>query len=196
MSNKSPELIISPEVYMKPDDSRNFIEALERGNRELMRQVPRAEVHNHAGLGGEFKAWTAKEGLNIKDCAHHFPDFTDFQNFVDMIYSYPYEKPTNNQNRTRILSLYQAAYDLALSDGVTYLEPGIDALITDYFYGDIEQMVENQDAQMKNYSDKLTIRPDVGMLHVFPMDEFFNIYETGLYTAEELDRVRLNGFPA
>jgi adenosine deaminase len=27
-------------------------------------------------------------------------------------------------------------------------------------------------------------------------DEFFNLYETGLYSAEELDGLRLNGFPA
>jgi len=27
-------------------------------------------------------------------------------------------------------------------------------------------------------------------------DEFFSLYETGLYSAEELNRVRLNGFPA
>lgn len=110
---------------MNSTDSTNFISALKRGDRNLLRKVPRADVHNHGGLGGDFEQWKNKEGLQIDDNSHHFADFTDFQDFVDKIYSYPHKHPTNEQNRARVLSLYQATYGLAVADGVTYLEPGI-----------------------------------------------------------------------
>ena len=168
-------------------DSAAFKRALENGDRELMRSVPRADVHNHAGLGGDFKSWTGKEGLDIEDCAHHFPDFTDFQAFVDKIYSYPYEKPTKEQSRQRILSLYEATYELAVNDGVTYIEPGIDALIIDYFEGDAERMTGALQKQMNRYDGRLQIKPDVGMIRVFPMSEIertiYPCIESGFFTA-------------
>jgi len=37
---------------MKALHSQNFIKALKTGDRELMQKVPRADVHNHAALGG------------------------------------------------------------------------------------------------------------------------------------------------
>ena len=152
-------------------DSKTFIKALETRDKTLLKKVPRTDVHNHAGLGGDFKSWIRKERLDIEENTHHFPDFTDFQRFVDKIYTYPYENPTNKQNRERMLSLFEATYELAVADGVTYIEPGIDALIIDYFEGDINWMTTELKKQIDKYSEKLTIKPDVGMIRVFPMDE-------------------------
>lgn len=181
------------------EDSINFIKALETGDRSLMTTVPRADVHNHAGLGGDFKSWVKKEKLDIEDNAHNFPDFTDFQRFVDKIYSYPYEKPTNEQNRNRILSLYEATYDLAVADGVTYIEPGIDALIIDYFDGDIEWMTAALKKQIDKYSGKLTVKPDVGMIRVFPMEEIertiYPCIESGFFTALDVFADERHGPP-
>ena len=73
--------------------SSNFIRALETGDRELMKEVPRADVHNHAALGGDFHTWTRKEGFDLSEGPHHFPDFTDFQNLVDTIFTYPEANP-------------------------------------------------------------------------------------------------------
>ena len=184
---------------MISEDSRNFIKALESADRTLMQKVPRADVHNHAGLGGDFNEWIKKEGLDIKDNSHHFPDFTDFQIFVDKIYSYPFEKPTNEQNRNRILSLYEATYDLAVADGVTYLEPGVDALILDYFEGDVEQMISALHSQIEKYSGRLGIKPDVGMIRVFPMPEIertiYPCIESGFFAALDVFADERHGPP-
>lgn len=173
--------------HMKTKDSESFFSALETGNKQVMQKVPRADVHNHAGLGGDFKKWIKKEGLDIEDNSHHFPDFTDFQRFVDKIYSYPFNPPTNEQNRKRILSLYQATYDLAVSDGVTYIEPGIDALIIDFFEGDINSMISALKEQIKPYAGRLEIRPDVGMIRVFDMKDIertiYPCIESGFFTS-------------
>ena len=184
---------------MKTKDSENFIAALESGSRELMQEVPRADVHNHAGLGGDFKEWIKKEGLDIEDNTHHFPDFTDFQRFVDRIYSYPYVSPTNEQNRKRILSLYGATYDLAVSDGVTYIEPGIDALILDFFGGDIDSMISALKDQIDSYAGKLEIRPDVGMIRVFDMKDIertiYPCIESGFFNALDVFADERHGPP-
>ncbi len=181
------------------EDSKNFITALESGDHELMMMVPRADVHNHAGLGGDFASWIKKEGLDIEDNAHHFPDFTDFQKFVDKIYSYPYENPTNEQNRARVLSLYEATYELAIADGVTYIEPGIDALILDYFDENIEPMIEALQKQIDAFKGKLTIKPDVGMIRVFPMNEIertiYPCIESGFFTALDVFADERHGPP-
>ena len=171
-------------------DSKTFIKALETRDKTLLKKVPRTDVHNHAGLGGDFKSWIRKERLDIEENTHHFPDFTDFQRFVDKIYTYPYENPTNKQNRERVLSLFEATYELAVADGVTYIEPGIDALIIDYFEGDINWMTTELKKQIDKYSEKLTIKPDVGMIRVFPMDEvertIYPCIESGFFSALDI----------
>ncbi len=184
---------------MKKTESSNFKTSLETGNRLLMKSVPRADVHNHAGLGGSFEEWRKKEGLNIEDNSHNFPDFTDFQRFVDKIYFYPNKNPTNEQNRARILSLYEATYDLAVSDGVTYIEPGVDALILDYFEGDIEKMVSALQNQISRYSGRLIIKPDVGMVRVFSQKEIertiYPCIESGFFSALDVFADERHGPP-
>ncbi len=184
---------------MKKTESVNFKTSLETGDRELMKRVPRADVHNHAGLGGSFEEWIKKEGLDIEDNSHNFPDFTDFQQFVDKIYFYPNKNPTNEQNRERILSLYEATYDLAVSDGVTYIEPGVDALILDYFDGDIDEMVSALQEQISRYSGKLVIKPDVGMVRVFSLSEIertiYPCIESGFFSALDVFADERHGPP-
>lgn len=181
------------------EDSRNFIRALETGNHELLQKVPRADVHNHAGLGGDFKSWTAKQGLDIEDCSHHFPDFTDFQAFVDKIYTYPWDRPTPQQNIDRIQSLYDATYELAVSDGVTYIEPGIDALVLDFFEGDIEKMTAALQKQKDRFAHQLEIRPDVGMIRVFPMEDIerriYPCIDSGFFDALDIFADERHGPP-
>ena len=184
---------------MNTEYSRIFAEALESGDRELMKRVPRADVHNHAGLGGDFKNWIEKEGLDIEDNSHHFPDFTDFQEFVDKIYTYPYSPPSPAQNRERILSLYEATYELALSDGITYLEPGIDAIILDFFEGDTEWMIRELGKQFKRYEGRMSIKPDVGMIRVFDIGEIertiYPCIDSGFFNAIDVFADERHGPP-
>ena len=199
MSNHITAVIIYKGGVIMTENSKNFISALESGDRELMKSVPRADVHNHAGLGGDFTKWITKEGLDIDDNAHHFPDFTDFQRFVDKIYSFPYENPTNKQNRERILSLYEATYDLAVEDGVSYIEPGVDALILDFFEGDIDKMVKALAAQVAAYEGELTIKADVGIVRVFPLKEIektiYPCIESGFFSALDVFADERHGPP-
>lgn len=152
-------------------DSIDFINALKDNDIDLMKKVPKADVHNHAGLGGNFDKWTKKEKLNIKKDNTTFTDFSDFQDLVDKIYSYPYSKPTNIQQRERFLSLYLATYDFALEDGVTYIEPGYDSYVLGLYDMDIEKMILQLSEQTEQYSDKISISPDVGIIRVFDKKE-------------------------
>jgi adenosine deaminase len=152
---------------MKNKESRDFCEALETGSRSLMQKVPRADVHNHAALGGDFKSWSRKEGMDLKEGPHYFPDFTDFQNLVDTIFTYPYKTPTKEQQIERFFSLYAETYELAITDGVKYIEPGYDSVLLDLFDMDIDSMIKRISEQISYYSDRIVINPDIGIIRVF-----------------------------
>lgn len=172
------------------EDSKNFIKALKTGNKDLMRRVPRADVHNHTALGGSFPDWVKSERLDLQEGAHHFPDFTDFQQLVDTIFTYPFEYMTNEQHRTRRQSLFASTYDLAVSDGVTYIEPGYDAVILDYYDMDIDLMVSAFTEQINFYKDKLTVKPDIGIIRVFDFKDIertiYPCIESGFFTALDI----------
>ena len=48
----------------------------------------------------------------------------------------------------------------SVAAGISCLEPGIDALIIDYFEGDIDWMSSELKKQISKYSEKLTIKPE------------------------------------
>ncbi|MDA3811741.1 MAG: hypothetical protein PF518_15590 [Spirochaetaceae bacterium] len=170
--------------------SGNFIKALENGNRELMRTVPRADVHNHAALGGDFNSWVQAEGLDLKEGKHHFPDFTDFQKLVDTIFTYPFSHPTKDQSRKRFLNLYAATIELAIADGVTYLEPGYDSVRLDLYDMNIDLMLRQIGDQINYYSDRITIAPDIGIIRVMDKKDIertiYPCIESGFFKALDI----------
>ena len=175
---------------MDKKHSDNFCKALETGDMNLMRKVPRADVHNHAALGGDFSSWVIKEKVDLKDNNHNFPDFTDFQRAVDLIFTYPYEKPSNSQFLERLFSLYAATYEAAIADGVTYLEPGYDSWLLDLFDMDIERMLERIESQINQFKKNITIVPDIGILRTLSNSDIertiIPCIESGLFKAIDL----------
>jgi len=175
---------------MKEQHSRDFIKALETGDRRLMQKVPRADVHNHAALGGDFHSWVRKENLDLKEGAHHFPDFTDFQNLVNTIFTYPYKNPTNKQSQDRFFSLFAATYELAIADGVTYIEPGYDSVFLDLFDMDIDLMIKKFSEQTELFKDRITIAPDIGMIRVMDLKDIertiYPCIESGFFRALDI----------
>lgn len=175
---------------MDRQNSINFIKALKTGDRTLMQKVPRADVHNHAALGGDFNGWAKKEGLDLQEGAHYFPDFTDFQNLVNTIFTYPHKNPTNQQRADRFLSLFAATYELAIADGVTYIEPGYDSVILDYFEMDLEKMLTCIREQIDFYKERITIAPDIGIIRVFDKKDIertiYPCIESGLFKALDI----------
>jgi adenosine deaminase len=175
---------------MKDTDSLNFITALEKGDRYLMGKVPRADVHNHAALGGDFHSWVEKEQLDLKEGKHNFPDFTDFQNLVDSIFTYPHSDPTNQQRIDRFFSLFAETFELAIADGVTYIEPGYDSILLDLFEMDLDAMISRIKKQINIYSDRITIAPDIGIIRVFDLKDIertiYPCIESGFFKAIDI----------
>lgn len=183
-------------------DNKNrsdFITALESGDRQLMKSVPRADVHNHAALGGDFSSWKKKENLNLEDNSHYFPDFTDFQNFVDTVFTYPYTRPSKEQQINRFFSLFAQTYELAIADGVTYIEPGYDSILLDLFDLDIEKMINRIKEQIDFYSDRITIAPDIGIIRVFEKKDIertiYPCIESGFFKALDIFADERSGPP-
>lgn len=171
-------------------DSEKFIQALTLGDRDQMKEVPKADVHNHATLGGHFSDWVKREGLDLEEGPHTFPDFTDFQNLVDKIFTYPYTPPTAEQQIKRLISLYRATFDAALEDGIVYMEPGFDAPWLDQYGGDVEAMTGDIRTLMDQYDDRISIKPDIGIIRVFEMKDIertiYPCIESGFFTALDI----------
>ncbi|MDA3851638.1 MAG: hypothetical protein PF447_10240 [Spirochaetaceae bacterium] len=184
---------------MADKDSKSFINALKTGDRSLMDRIPKADVHSHAALGGDFNRWVKKEGLDLKEGTHSFPDFTVFQDLVDNIFTYPYGTPSSQQQISRFLSLYGATYENAIAHGVSYIEPGYDSPLLDHFNGDIKAMVRVLKEQMDSYSQQITIRPDIGIIRVFERKDIeHTIYpciESGIFNALDIFADERHGPP-
>ena len=175
---------------MKDQKSLDFITALETGDRDLMQKVPRADVHNHVALGGDFQSWNKKTGLDLKDGKHYFPDFTIFQDQVNTILTYPYKNPTKEQSWDRLFGLFAETYELAIADGISYIEPVYDSTFLDFFDMDLELMIKTIGDQIDYYKSWITIAPDIGIMRTYDIKDvertIYPCIESGFFKALDL----------
>lgn len=175
---------------MSDQYSKKFIEALTAGDRVFMKKVPKADVHNHATLGGDFQTWVRNEGLDLEEGPHHFPDFTDFQNLVDKIFTFPYDPISDNQQIQRLMSLYRATFEAALDDSILYMEPGFDAPWLNQYKGDVEAMTGDIRTLIDLYGEKIRIEPDIGIIRVFEQKEIertiYPCIESGFFSGLDI----------
>lgn len=175
---------------MKEQETLHFIKALETGDRDLMHRVPRTDVHNHVALGGDFQSWTKRTGLDLKESEHNFPDFTIFQDYVDNILSYPYKNPTKKQAWDRLFGLFAATYELAIADGISYIEPVYDSTFLEFFDMDLELMIKIIGDQIDYYKPRITIMPDIGIMRTNEIKDvertIYPCIESGFFKALDL----------
>ena len=61
----------------------NFIEALETGNLEQLLQVPKSDIHNHAGRGGNIKFISERTGSHILPPPEKYDSLSHMQKWFD-----------------------------------------------------------------------------------------------------------------
>lgn len=96
-------------------DSINFIEGLTSLDAELVRSVPKSDLHNHAVFGGSQHDFESITGKKVKQLKFQLNTFEDFSNWCD-------EQVSNHfRSREGFLKRIEAALITAKNDNITKL---------------------------------------------------------------------------
>lgn len=97
-----------------------FAAALEAGDAVALATVPKADLHNHAVLGGESDFLARRLGIRVAPLEHPLDSMAQMHEWVSQHLGAYLHDPDDR------LTLYEAALVLAERDGVTRLEIGVD----------------------------------------------------------------------
>ena len=132
-----------------------FIEGLESGHIELIRNAPKTDLHNHACLGYRLARLRSRLNNDIPDIPAKLPDFEAFVDYLrDYLHPYIYTRDGFE------FSIREAMKE-AVYDGVVHLEMSIDAQMYDV-YGSAEPLVAFLDSCITEYPE-LTFWPEIGI---------------------------------
>lgn len=135
--------------------STEFIHALETGDLEVLRRIPKTDFHNHGSLGFPLHRLKSQTGIDIPDPPFVMPTFEEFALYLKthlqaLIYS----------REGFIMSVWETL-NTAQSDAVTELEISIDCQIVPEFES-AEEIVD----ELKKLSAQfpgVAFRPEVGI---------------------------------
>jgi adenosine deaminase len=135
--------------------STDFIQALESGDTGRLRQIPKADFHNHASLGFSLETLRKRTGAEIPDPPYLMPTWADFIDYLriylkDLLYT-----------RIGFVAAVNDALETAQADGVTELEFSIDCQAIPEF-GNAGTMVAELTEVFSRFPD-IQIRPEVGI---------------------------------
>ena len=143
--------------------SQNFIQGLETGDLDLLRSVPKTDLHNHACLGYPRSVLAEHLQRSIADPPERFPAFEDFINYLKVnLHGYVYTLEGFE------FSVRQAVI-AAVSDGVTELEMSIDAQMV-HKYDSIEGLCGFLDNVVREF-DQIHFRPEIGINREWPVKQ-------------------------
>jgi adenosine deaminase len=102
------------------NDSIPFIAALEAGDGDGVRRIPKSDLHNHCMLGGERHHVYERTGLRIEPVREPLRSMQEMHDWVARHLGRLAHDPATR------LALYEAGVVQAVHDGITRLEVGVD----------------------------------------------------------------------
>jgi adenosine deaminase len=161
-----------------------FIEGLERGDRDLLRSVPKGDLHNHSWMGGRLAYVEERLGVRIPPPPRAFPSFADLLNWILRVFlPYVYEAPERE-------IAVEAALVQAAEDGVTVLALSFGALLSRIYGGEVHRQVAAFRRLHERYAPHVELRPVLGLNRATEPEELMRLLElsleTGFYTAVDL----------
>ncbi|WP_347561839.1 hypothetical protein [Clostridium sp. E02] len=118
------------------ENSNRFICALKNNDLKTIRNIPKADLHNHFVLGGSREYIQRKTGYNIQPIQSVLYSMTDMH-----IWSHENIGCRFNCKDMRKL-LIEATFEQAKNDGVSILEIGEDVWgLSEFFSNDIDELI-------------------------------------------------------
>lgn len=145
-------------MRLNSDMNHDFIEALEKGDLEAIRKIPKADLHNHFVLGGSRKFIKDKTGYEI------YPITSPLNSMREMdAWSSKYIGNRFNTPEGRRL-LIEATFVQAKRDGVKVLEIGEDVWgLGEFFQNDIEELINAFQEANNRVAPEIELRLQIGL---------------------------------
>lgn len=160
-------------MSVHPHDSATFITALEAGDLAALCTVPKGDRHVHGLCGGTRASYAAWCGQALPDPPAVFPDFASFEHYLLGTLGEPYAGKEGEALREFVRFFFRDTLCAALADGVTVIEPSMDASLIERFDNDAAWMVAEYRAiiaevKAAHPGKDFEVRPELGMARDYP----------------------------
>ncbi len=136
----------------------DFIEALKNGSIEIIRQCPKADLHNHFVLGGSRGYLLEHSGRDIRPITKPLSSMDEMHAWNAQNIGNFFDNPEGRR------MLIKATFAQAKEDGVTILEIGEDVWgLGAFFNNDIEELVEAFESAHREIAPDIELRLQIGM---------------------------------
>ncbi len=141
-----------------------FIKALESRDVNLLKLIPKADLHNHFFLGGN-RAYIEKHlGINIPELSSKLHNMDEMHKWVNQNIGAIFD--TADKRRLAI----EATFVQACGDGVTILEIGDDVWANEQFYGgNLDKLIETFQTSHKQFAPETKFRFQIGLSRHCPI---------------------------
>lgn len=154
------------------DDSAKFLAALK--NRELrsVRQVPKADLHNHFVLGGSRDYLKEKTGFDMQPLKQALCAMDEMHAWADKNIGSRFDSKEMRE------LLIEATFVQAKQDGVSVLEIGEDVwALGAYFHNDIDELVNAFENAHSRIAPDIELRLQIGMSRHCGVDDLLSWLE-------------------
>ncbi|MGM0419814.1 MAG: hypothetical protein ACQEQG_02345 [Bacillota bacterium] len=142
-----------------------FVRALQAGDLEVLRTVPKAEYHSHAGLAMPFSVFNRHYDNQVQPPPETMDGLAEMADYLDK------ETIKFLETKADIEFCLKASLEQAVQDGIVVLETSLDASFVS-FYQEPEQYYETVTQLKKEYSDRLEFRPEIGAARPLPLEKW------------------------
>lgn len=146
-------------------DSREFVRALVARDLGGLKAVPKADLHNHALLGGRLADYRAFCGVTLPDPPEFF-DFKEFDRYVIVDIATHLEGRPNRDILQDYHFLFARSLEAARRNGVTVLETSLDCSFLDLYEGRVEELVADFGRIIAREAGPMRVKPELGMARV------------------------------
>ena len=138
-------------------ENESFVRGLEEDDINLLQQVPKSDLHNHAGLGSRLHLLEKWLGQSIPEAPARMDTFEEFVQYLkDHLHFIIYSKKGFEYT-------IQAALQQAHGDGVTELEMSIDAQVYQLYEDGARGLVQFLSEVHQRTAPEVDFRPEIGL---------------------------------
>ncbi len=150
-----------------PDNSNRFVSALKKGNLDVIKQIPKSDLHNHFVLGGCREYILKRTGVHIPSMSGYFAAMKDMHAWCAKYLkaSFVHAGVLDRFGRPGLHQIFiEAAFHQAKMDGVTLLEIGEDVWANqEYYAGDIKALIHAFYVAREAFAPDIRLRFQIGI---------------------------------
>lgn len=154
------------------DRSKDFIRALKGRDIELLRSVPKADLHNHCLLGLRIEELRMISGAAIRPFQYRGNGILDINDWIKEEYAEVLRIPGI------FPKLVEASFRQAAEDGVTLLEMSLDAALGYMYNIPVQMIADTLKKAHRQVAPQIVFRPCLGFQRNMPVRNMLRFFES------------------